>query len=189
MSIMYKYTRQDVADRLNISTRSVDRYIKAGKLRAKKEWKVVFVKGSDVDAMLDGTPQNHEVIIENAQHVVVEEKTVAKTSDVAPSNFEEVYKDLRSEIKQKDEVIQELSMRVGRAEEIAKNSVSLVEFKKSQFLLEESKNHMNISMEDMEKEKNDAQKELKYQKTNNVIMMIVLFVLLAIAGTIFFMNI
>jgi excisionase family DNA binding protein len=41
---MYKYTRQEAAEMLNISTRSVDRYIKSGKLRSKKEGKIVFVK-------------------------------------------------------------------------------------------------------------------------------------------------
>lgn len=189
MSIMYKYTRQEVAEILSISTRSVDRYIKAGKLRAKKDGKVVYVKASDVDAIQNGGSQIHEVIIENAGHVEVKENAVVRKADADPLAIEEVYKDLRSEIKQKDEVILELSMRVGRAEEIAKNSVSLIEFKKSQFLLEESKNYLNVSMDDLEREKKDAVKELKYQKTNNVIMMIVLFVLLAIAGTIFFMNI
>lgn len=186
---MYKYTRQDVADRLNISTRSVDRYIKAGKLRAKKEGKVVYVKGSDVDTMMWITSQTHEVIIENAKHVVVEENALSKASDTKPSDFDGIYKDLRSEIKQKDETIQELSMRVGRAEEVAKNSVSLVEFKKSQFLLEESKSHLNQSLDDLAKDKKTLKTELKYQKTNNVIMMVVVFVLLAIAGTIFFINI
>jgi predicted site-specific integrase-resolvase len=34
---MYKYTRQEVAELLKISTRSVDRYVKSGKLRVKKE--------------------------------------------------------------------------------------------------------------------------------------------------------
>jgi predicted DNA-binding protein (UPF0251 family) len=29
MSIMYKYTRQEAAEKMGISTRSVDRYIKA----------------------------------------------------------------------------------------------------------------------------------------------------------------
>jgi DNA-binding CsgD family transcriptional regulator len=34
---MYKYTRQEVADLLKISTRTVDRYVVSGKFRAKKE--------------------------------------------------------------------------------------------------------------------------------------------------------
>jgi DNA-binding transcriptional regulator LsrR (DeoR family) len=37
MSKMYNLTRQEVASKLNISTRSVDRYIKAKKLRAQKK--------------------------------------------------------------------------------------------------------------------------------------------------------
>jgi excisionase family DNA binding protein len=41
---MYKYTRQEAADMLGISTRSVDRYIKSGKLRSKKDGKIVYVK-------------------------------------------------------------------------------------------------------------------------------------------------
>jgi excisionase family DNA binding protein len=41
---MYKYTRQEAAELLGISTRSVDRYIKAGKLRSKKDGKIVYLK-------------------------------------------------------------------------------------------------------------------------------------------------
>jgi len=41
---MYKYTRQEAAKKLKISTRSVDRYIKAGKLRSQKDGKIVYVK-------------------------------------------------------------------------------------------------------------------------------------------------
>jgi len=55
------------------------------------------------------------------------------------ATLEKIYLDLRTEIKQKDDKIAELSEKLGQAQEIAKNSVSLVEFKKSQFLLEESK--------------------------------------------------
>ncbi|MGB2110758.1 MAG: helix-turn-helix domain-containing protein [Patescibacteria group bacterium] len=49
---MYKYTRQEASEMLGISTRSVDRYIKSGKLRSKKDGKIVYVKGSDVEALM-----------------------------------------------------------------------------------------------------------------------------------------
>jgi hypothetical protein len=55
------------------------------------------------------------------------------------TSLEPIYSDLREEIRKKDDVIQTLSLRLGKAEEIAKNSVSLIDYKKSQFLLEESK--------------------------------------------------
>jgi excisionase family DNA binding protein len=34
---MYKHTRQEAADLLQVSTRTIDRYVESGKLRAKKD--------------------------------------------------------------------------------------------------------------------------------------------------------
>ena len=45
---MYKLTRKEAAELLNISTRSIDRYIKSGKIRTKKDWKVVCVNDEDI---------------------------------------------------------------------------------------------------------------------------------------------
>lgn len=67
------------------------------------------------------------------------ESSTAVMDAQSRATLEKIYLDLRSELKNKDQTIQDLSIRLGQAQEIAKNSVSLVEFKKSQFLLEESK--------------------------------------------------
>jgi hypothetical protein len=72
---------------------------------------------------------------------------------------------------------------------MAKNSVSLIDFKKSQFLLEESKTNLNQAIVDLQSEKETITTELKYQKTNNLILLISLIVLFAIAGTIFIIKI
>ena len=45
---MYTTTRQAAADILGISTRSVDRYVKAGKLRCKKEGKIIYIHTQDI---------------------------------------------------------------------------------------------------------------------------------------------
>ena len=50
--IMYTLTRQNTADKLDISTRSVDRYIKSGKLRSKKEGKIIYIHARDVANLL-----------------------------------------------------------------------------------------------------------------------------------------
>jgi len=184
---MYKYTRQEAADMLGISTRSVDRYIKSGKLRSKKDGKIVYVKWSDVDAMMWGGQTQQEVIVPGEKQ---ESKSVAKSSDVkSNAMLENIYADLKKEIKYKDETIQELSQKLGRAEEMVKNSVSVIEFKKSQFLLEESKGHMNKEVEDIKKEKKKLQADLKYEKTTNLILIVFVVVLLAVAATIWFMGV
>jgi excisionase family DNA binding protein len=185
---MYKYTRQEAAELLGISTRSVDRYIKSGKLRSKKDGKIVFVKWSDVDTILSGGKTQQEVIVPNKP---TEEKTVAtKTAhNESWGMLETIYTDLKKEIEKKDGTIQELSQRLGRAEEIAKNSVSLIEFKKSQFLLEESKGYLNNEVDIIKNEKDKLVTELKYEKTTNVILIVFVVILLAIAATVWFMSV
>ncbi|MGB2110759.1 MAG: hypothetical protein ACPHY8_02300 [Patescibacteria group bacterium] len=103
--------------------------------------------------------------------------------------LENIYSDLKKEIKYKDETIQELSQKLGRAEEMVKNSVSVIEFKKSQFLLEESKGHMNKEVDEIKKEKKKLQSELKYEKTTNLILIVFVVVLLAVAATIWFLSV
>lgn len=203
---MYTYTRQDVAELLWISTRSVDRYIKAWKLRSKKEWKIVYVNNEDVKNLWWTWEVKHEIIDkkeyeeskkekqqENIE--VVEKKELPKSKEIeVKTNFrtyplDEVYYDLRNEIKQKDEVIQDLSIKLWRAEEIVKNSVSMIDFKRSQMLLEDSKTHLGSAISDLKTKNEDLEKKLKYEKTTNWILIITVVVLLTIAWAVWFMNI
>jgi len=186
---MYKLTRQEVADKLNISTRSVDRYIKAWKLRAKKEWKVVYVNDSDVSNLLSWWEKKQEIIIEKANNNNESKKAVTKSSENVSGTLWAIYKDLKEEIGKKDQIIQTLAMRVWKAEELAKNSVSLLEFKKSQYLLEESKDNLNENIHDLEREKDRLEWELKYEKNSNILLIVFVIILLIIAWTIWFIQI
>ncbi len=190
---MYKHTRQEAADMLWISTRSIDRYVKAWRLRSKKDGKVVYINLSDLENLISWGSVKQEIIVEKKQATNNEQFFSSSKEVDFPSNnknvLDEVYDDLRNEIKEKDLIIRELSIRVWRSEEIAKNSVSLIDFKKSQFLLEESKSNLNQSIIDLQAEKETVTTELKYQKTNNLILLISLIVLFAIAGTIFMIKI
>lgn len=186
---MYTITRQEVADKLGISIRSVDRYIKAGKLRSEKNWKIIYVNEDDIKSLSSEWKQEHEVIIPKKE-IEVEEKTMVKSEQISTIwTLDLIYKDLRDEIKKKDEIIQVLSVQIWRVEEIAKNSVSLSEFKKSQYLLEESKFYLSNEVEDLKKENQNLEKKLKYEKTSNYILVIVLIIFLAVVSTIWFMGV
>jgi len=190
MSIMYKLTRQDVAEKLNISTRSVDRYIKAWKLRAKKDWKIVYVKKSDVENLMWWWASKQEVIIDTVKKENKKSKNISINSEENVAwTLWAIYNDLREEIKNKDQLIQVLSMRVWKAEEVAKNSVSLLDFKKWQYLLEESKWSLENNVRDLEHEKEKLKTELKYEKNSNIILIIFVLILLWIAWTIWFLKI
>jgi len=197
---MYNLTRQQAADKLGISTRSIDRYIKAWKIRAKKIWKIVYVNENDINTLAWETPNKQKIIINQdtiqtqqttETSINNEQKAVVKKSDYdkIAASFEKVFTWLRQEIQKKDENIQNLSIKLGRMEEMLKNSVNIIDYKKSQFLLEESKNHLNKELKDLEKQKQDLQKELKYEKTTNKLLIFFLLLLLIIAGLIWFYKI
>lgn len=196
---MYNITRQEAADTLEISTRSVDRYIKAWKLRSKKEGKIIYINRDDI-AKISGksSGSRQEVIIpKNSSYTerknqVSSEKTVdvRKQEDSASSStLEKIYHDLRNEIKVKDHAIQDLSLKLGQAQEIAKNSVSLVEFKKSQFLLEESKGHLSGELIELKNQKQELAKKLKYEKSTNILLIIFCFILLCWVWALWFIQI
>ena len=186
---MYKLTRKEAADKLNISTRSVDRYIKSWKLRAKKEWKVVYVKWSDIDALLWCEIKQEVIIEKKVVNEGVSQKSITKNDESVAWTLWSIYKDLKEEIQRKDQLIQTLAMRVWKAEEVAKNSVSLLDFKKSQFLLEESKEGLNNNINELEVESERLKWELKYEKNSNIILIIFVIILLWAAGFIWFMKI
>jgi len=193
---MYKFTRQDVAEKLNISTRSVDRYIKSWKLRSKKEWKVVYINTDDIENLIWNWDYKQEVIVEkkvinNTTDNIksMETNDISKSNESLSGTLSTIYKDLKEEIQKKDQLIQTLAMRVWKAEEVANSSMSLIDFKKSQYLLEESKENISKELSQLWKEKEILTKELKYEKTTNILLIIFVIILLAISITIWFMKI
>lgn len=190
---MYKYTRQEAADMLWISTRSIDRYVKSWKIRVKKDWKIVYINSSDLENLSWTWVKNQEIITKEVKIepkiIPIKKESSTEISTKSTSVLDTIYADLRQEIKEKDKVIWELSIKLWQAEEMVKNTVSLIDYKKSQFLLEESRSNLNQAIIDLESDKWDLEKELKYQKTNNIIMLLALVFLFAIAWTIFLLKV
>jgi hypothetical protein len=74
-------------------------------------------------------------------------------------------------------------------EEIVKNSISIIEFKKSQFLLEESKNSVVIDLENTKKELDEKTKEINNEKKLNYILLSTLILFIIILLIIWFVKI
>ena len=212
---MYTYTRQDAADFLWISTRSIDRYIKSGKLRSKKEWKIVYVNDDDIknlswwqdskQEIIDKKPEKKQIEVKEIKSDEKEEKilqntynfttTVPETKEIeVKTNFktfpiEPIYDDLRLPIKEKDDLIQDLSMKLWRAEEIVKNSVSMIDFKRSQMLLEDSKTHLWSAISELKGKNEELEKKVKTGNITVLVLFITVIVLLVIALMIWVNNI
>ena len=192
---MYTYTRQDAADFLWISTRSIDRYIKSGKLRSKKEWKIVYVNDDEkkqIEVKEIKSDEKEEKILQNTYNFTT---TVPETKEIeVKTNFktfpiEPIYDDLRLQIKEKDDLIQDLSMKLWRAEEIVKNSVSMIDFKRSQMLLEDSKTHLWSAISELKGKNEELEKKVKTGNITVLVLFITVIVLLVIALMIWVNNI
>ncbi len=196
----YSLTRQEASAILWISTRSVDRYIKWGKIRAKKVGRTVMLNEEDIDNIKTGDSN----VIEIRQEVITPEqqseekqrqeekiKTSIATTDDSDSiaKIDLIYDDLRDEISKKDKKIEIMSLQLWKMEEVVNNSISMLEYKKSQFLLEESKTSIRT---DLEKEKLDKEKlkmKLEEKSKLNIILAILVVILFLIALMIWWLSI
>ena len=103
--------------------------------------------------------------------------------------MDKVYDDLRAEVKKKDEIIQDLSIKLWRADEIIRNSVSMIDFKRSQMLLEDSKTYMWSEINDLKSKNSSLEEKVKNNNITIIILAVFLIILLSIAWVLWFMNI
>ncbi len=197
---MYNINRQEASEILWVSTRSIDRYIKSWKIRAKKNWKIILLNDSDINALSWANTVKHKVIISseektsnNSEIEIKQEasKGLVKKAEYEKvlATFEKMFSSFREEIKEKDAKIEELAIKLWRAEEQKSNSIDMMEYKKVQFLSEEAKKSLSNTLEKEKSEKEKINKELKYEKTTNKLLIIFIVILFIISGVIFFMNI
>ncbi len=190
----YKLTRKEAAESLDMSMRSIDRYIKAWKLRAKKKWKIVYVHNEDIANVGGNWNSKKHIIITSASKQWESEVSSTKLSkkgniDKMTKTFDKVYSDLRTQIDKKDEMIQKLSIQVGRGEEQMRHSISVSEHNKSQMLLEESRWHITKQMSSLNEDKKSLEAELKNEKFDKKVLIVFVFLLLAVSAYFFFKNV
>ena len=196
----YILTRKEAAENLDISVRSIDRYIKSWKLRSKKKWKTVYVHKDDIYNLKWGDFVKKQIIITKEEdlnevkwNVVKEKKSsdldiinnnIVKKSeyDKLVKTFENVYTDLRNQIDKKDVIIQELSVKVWISQEQVNQSISLSEHNRSQMLLEESKANISKQMNYLSEEKRDLEKELKNERFDKKVLIVFVFIFLGLAA-------
>ncbi|MDQ7009904.1 MAG: helix-turn-helix domain-containing protein [Candidatus Gracilibacteria bacterium] len=194
----YTLTRQDAADLVEISVRSIDRYIKSGKIRSQKRGKSVYVNDNDVKN-INSSSDSKPIIIttssekkENINKFETKEistKENLDNFDKITKTFENIYTDLRNQIEKKDKIIQELSVNVGISQERVTQSISVSEHNRSQMLLEESKTHIAKQMTKLSDEKQKIEKDLKDERFDKKILIIFVFIFLSLAAYFWFKTV
>ena len=213
---MYTITRAEWAESLNVSVRTLDRYIKNKKIRSKKIWKNVMLHKLDIDSILwDWEKTNYEIhsssdnlnsnsnpnIIINSSDSssnnskkdldIYEESNLDNLESLENNNIN--YKILYSEIKDfsnnQNVTIQKLSYKLWKLETELRNSVPMLEYKKTSFLLEWSKTEQKKNLEHLEKRVKSYNERIKQEKFVSTLLVICVVILLILFGVLAYLYI
>jgi hypothetical protein len=154
----YTTTRESAAELLEISTRTLDRYVKSGRIRAKRKGKVLYLSDEDITTIKNGEPElvrpTDRARTARSAHSEAQTHATEDTPDIVifdepresgftrkrvSADYRDLYEEVMRKMSEKDRIIQDLSYRAGHAESELKNSVSMIEYKKNSFLLESAK--------------------------------------------------
>jgi len=190
----FSLDRIAAAENLAISTRTLDRYVKAGKIRSKKVGKKVFLHDGDLDilrnelgrevddaARQEDLPRPFKISEESAEIVFFDESAAKDTGfrrKPVIVDYQDLFEDAQKRIDEKERVIRELSFRVGQAEAELKSSVSLIEYKKTAYLLEAAKTKGDEDKAVAAEEIETLARKLESEKSITLILAIALALLL-----------
>lgn len=187
--------RVEAARRLSVSTRTVDRHISAGRIRTKRIGKKMFLHEEDVELIRTTDPGRNDeeyIIIDDTdktEHEIVSREKNRETSPIVYNewpNYVELYEVAQNTIAKKDEIIQDIAYRLGKAETELKNSIPLTEYKKTTFLLESAKAKTDSDAVVLTDKIGTLEKEIT-KKNSAILGLAILFVLVLAFSIVFFL--
>lgn len=125
-------TRDEAAEKLGISIRTLDRYLKRGKLKFKlSPSRQVLIHAGELEKL--GGKIHAQPKTKTAPRKASEPETVeVATEAVEEKIFRELYEEASKDLKAKQEKLEAASFRVGQLEAQLKSSVPLLEFKQKE---------------------------------------------------------
>ncbi len=140
---LYTVTREEAADLLGVSTRTLDRYTKRGKLRAKSSaGRSILIHEKDLEKLTktlapkkpnpERSPKAPKQNPSKQAKAFTAETVEVATEHVEEKVFRDLYEDANKDLKQKQEKLEAASFRVGQLEAQLKTSVPLLEHKQKE---------------------------------------------------------
>lgn len=184
MSKTYNVTREVAAKTLNISTRTVDRYIKGGKLSYKKiANKVILAKEEILSLQQEFSSLHQELNSEIVnQSTPVANKTPLSTNrnledaiDQKIEKFFLIFKEKDKMLEEKNKVIFMLQQRVGELETKIKHMVALPDYTKE-------KQEAIIEKQKLEEKISQLKGVIKNEKVKNLVFIGLSLIFIAVAA-------
>lgn len=202
----FALSRSQAADMLDVSTRTIDRYIRGKKLSARKKGGNILLSEEEVSnfkvarfqnvhgASPSGPGRVHKHInnvgktrtVIDADTGEIEEKAVKKKTKAMTAGssreqvFEELYDLSRREIREYHNKLEAANYRLGQIETQLKHSVPLLEYQEQSDALKEQESIVKSKVKRQSEALNMLEQELKGERLNKNIYIGLLFGLLAL---------
>lgn len=189
---MYTITRESAAQSLGISTRTIDRYIRNGKLSYKKVANKVLLEKEEVRALQNDFAALHQEF--DSEVISSSSMETRSSTPLAASNpqleaiidqkiekFFLVFKEKDKMMEEKNKIIFVLQQRIGELESELKHMIALPDYtkEKQEAILEKQK---------LEEKITQLKHSIKNEKSKNLIFIGLSFVFLVVALFIFLKN-
>ena len=170
--MVFTLTREDASKMLGVSTRTIDRYIHSGKIRTKRDGKVIMLHREDTEQVKSGGTQTD-------YEVIAPKPMLVPSIGYDPRDGQnEILRTLEAIVRDKDLLIQELSFKLGKLEAEMNNTVPKLEHRKAVLALEETNSHRMQDMEMIVQTKKNIEEKYQREKLISTILMIGVFILL-----------
>ncbi len=190
----YTLSRSQAADFLNVSTRSIDRYVKSGKLSYKKIANKVLLNKDEVMAL----KKDYDMLHQNQSAVVTDVVNHGTSSigwmsdterlseidqmiDQKIERFFLVFKEKEKLIEDKNKIIFMLQQRVGELESKIQSMIALPDYN-------EEKQKAVLEKKKLEQKINELNKNLWIEKTKNLISLGFLLVIIGLVIVFFWIT-
>lgn len=170
----FSITREQGAELLNISTRTVDRYIKSGKIAYKKVANKVYLADADVATLQSDfamTNKNHssEIVSGAVSQPITHHANLEKVIDEKIDKFFLVFQEKDRMLEEKNKMIFMLQQRVGELENKIQTMVALPDF-------HEQKQSATLEKTKLEDKIRQLSTAVRGEKTKNYIFLTMLVV-------------
>ncbi|HRI36715.1 MAG TPA: helix-turn-helix domain-containing protein [bacterium] len=183
---MYTISRLEGAELLSVSTRTIDRYVRLGKIRMKKIGKNIQLHQDDVERLRRGGIQEEVTIVPKPRS---DDGFRTRPIESGGLDYKTLYEEAKDELERKDASVRELAYALGKIEADLKNSISLAEHKKTAFLLESSRSRSEEAANQARKELSALETTLATNRTINTSLVVVTVITALAAGLVWFVSI
>lgn len=198
----YEIDRKAASKLLKVSLRTVDRYVRQGRLTSEnRDGRIWFTK-ADISEFLsrqsrqsrhggvDNVDKSGSKRVDIVDSIPVEDvDTVVKPKKKKSAEpvFKNLYEDAKKKLEGQQERLEAANYRVGQLEAQLKNTVPLLTYEEERSKAHEVQRELKDEIKDRDKKLTVAEKVIREERLNRIIIAAVLFIVLALQPILWFL--